>query len=82
MRNNYLFSEKVLVDADNKFSVRGFEFSIPEKNENYRVIKKYDEVDDYENEANMNYIMVVIGRDYEFYFYDELGEAVEGIRFL
>lgn len=79
MRNNYLFSEKCLVDADNEFSVKGLNFKIPENNENYKVANKYTESKNYDNESKMTHITAIIGRDMKFYFYDEDGEAVRGV---
>lgn len=79
MHNNYVFTEKVLVDADNDFKVNGFEFSIPVNNDKYRVIKKYDELDDYENESQMDCVLVTLSTDLKFNFYDEEGNAIDGV---
>lgn len=79
MRNNYLFSEKVVVDSDNVFSVRGIDFVIPEDNLAYKVANKYSESENYDNESNMTSITAVLGRDMKFYFYDENGTAVEKV---
>ena len=79
MHNNYVFTEKVLVDADNDFKVNGFEFSIPVNNDKYRVIKKYDEEHDYENESQMDCVLVTLSTDLKFNFYDEEGNTIDGV---
>jgi len=80
MRNNYLFSENALVDADNVFTVKGFDFIIPESNMNYKVVNKYNESSNYDNESNMTHIQAVLGKDLKFYFYDENNESVEKVQ--
>lgn len=82
MRNNYLLSENAVVDVDNSFSFRGISFKIPEDNEQYRVINKYDESEDYDNESNMDNILVVLGKDFKFYFYDQNGDEVKNVKML
>lgn len=79
MRNNYVFSEKALVDADNVFTVKGFEFLIPEDNLDYKVANKYNDSEDYDNESVMTHIVAVLGSDLKFYFYNENGDKVEKV---
>ena len=81
MRNNYLYTEKAIVNVDNEFSAKGFSFVIPEDNEQYRVVSKYDEDDNYENESLMTYVNVVLGRDMKLYFYDQNWEAIDKVAF-
>lgn len=81
MRNNYFFSKKVPVNVDNEFSLNGIKFTVPIDNDNYRVISKYSEADDYTNESKMDQVNVVLGSDFKFYFYDEDGEIIKGVKF-
>ena len=81
MRNNYFFSKKVPVNVDNEFSLNGIKFTVPEDNDDYRVISKYSESDEYTNESKMDQVNVVLGSDFKFYFYDEDGEIIKGVKF-
>lgn len=81
MRNNYFFSKKVPVNVDNEFSLNGIKFTVPVDNDSYRVISKYSETDDYTNESKMDQVNVVLGSDFKFYFYDEDGEIIKGVKF-
>lgn len=81
MRNNYFFSKKVPVNVDNEFSLNGIKFIVPEDNDDYRVISKYSEDDEYTNESKMDQVNVVLGSDFKFYFYDEDGEIIKGVKF-
>lgn len=81
MKNNYFFSKKVPVNVNNEFSLNGMKFIIPENNDNYRVVSKYGEIEDYTNESKMDQVNIVLGSDFKLYFYDEDGEAIKGIKF-
>ena len=52
-----------------------------EDNDDYRVISKYSEDDEYTNESKMDQVNVVLGSDFKFYFYDEDGEVIKGVKF-
>lgn len=80
MRNNYILSQNAVVDVDNQFSLNGMIFQIPEENEDYRVVNKYNESEDYDNESNMDSILIVLGRDFKYYFYNQNGEEVKNIK--
>ena len=81
MRNNYFFSKKVPVNVDNEFSLNGIKFTVPEDNDDYKVILKYSEADEYTNESKMDQVNVVLGSDFKLYFYDEDGEIIKGVKF-
>ena len=77
--NNGIIKRGIVVNADNEFIFLDATFIIPESNKKYRVLKKYDEVDDYENESFMEYVSVGIGVDMALKFYDENEEEIYGV---
>lgn len=81
MRNNYFFSKKVPVNVDNEFSLNGIKFTVPEDNDNYRVISKCGDTYEYTNESKMDQVNVILGNDFKLYFYDEDMEIIKGIKF-
>lgn len=81
MRNNYFYTEQPVVDVDNEFRVNGFKFVIPRENEEYRVVDRYDEDDNYENESTMTYVNFVLGSDMKLYFYDQNWEPINKVTF-
>lgn len=81
MISDSLLSRKAVVDADGRFSIDSLVFIIPEDNESYKVISKYDEEDDYENKSVMDYINIVLSNDFKYYFYDENWDIVDGVKY-
>lgn len=69
----------IVVNADNEFNLLGRTFKIPESNKKYKVMKKYDDVEDYENESFMENVDVGLGVDLKLEFYDEDGEKIQGV---
>lgn len=78
MSNNIL-KRNIVVNADNEFDFSGRTFIIPESNKKYKVLKKYNEVDEYENESFMEYVSVGLGANLSLKFYDENDDEVHGV---
>lgn len=74
-----MMTTRAIVNADNEFTLDGIVFVIPEDNAGYKVFKKYDEVEEYENESFMESISVELSEDLKLKFYDEANQEVEGV---
>lgn len=75
-----IFKDKAVVDIDNNFEILGIGvFTIPKENEEYKVLKKHGEIEEYENESRMDSIVVELGVDLHFRFYNEQGDRVFGV---
>lgn len=77
--SNDTLKSKIVVNADNEFEFSGATFIIPESNKKYKVLKKYSEVEDYENESFMEFVSVGLGKNLELKFYDESGAEILGV---
>lgn len=67
------------VNTENEFIFMGQTFVIPENNENYKVINKASEIEDYTNEAYMEEILVVVDNNHSIWFYDQNFDFVENV---
>ena len=74
-----IIKKGIVVNADNEFEFLNATFIIPESNKKYKVLKKYNEVDEYENESFMEYVSVGLGVGLSLKFYDENEEVIEGV---
>ena len=79
MMSDFIISKDVVVDADNKFSLLGLDFIIPQDNNRYKVFKKYDELEEFENESAMDTVTVKLNKDFQVKFFDENDEEVFGV---
>lgn len=64
-------SEWCVVDADNIFSFRNDSYIIGEKELEYKVYNKYDEMKDYTNETYMDKVLVIVTHDNNLKFYNQ-----------
>lgn len=67
------------VNTENEFTFMGQTFVIPESNENYRVVNKASETEDYTNEAYMEEILAVVDNNHSIWFYDQNFDFVENV---
>lgn len=64
------------VDADNKFKYEENTYAISEDVKEYKVIDKYNEVDNYMNKAEMELIFVVKDKDHNLTYYNQHLELI------
>lgn len=67
------------VDTNNQFNFMNKVFKISEKVEEYRVVNKAGEVEDFTNESLMDEILAVIGQDGFLKFYNQNYDLVEEV---
>lgn len=77
--NKVAIERKAVVDTDNKFSVLGMDFLLPLDNEDYKVLKKAGDVEEYENESRMDAVTVKMDKDLYLRFYNENGKEIHGV---
>ena len=67
------------VNTDNEFQFMDTTFVIDESVEEYRVVNKAGEVEDFTNEAYMEEILVVIDNNHHVKFYNQNYDLVEEV---
>jgi hypothetical protein len=70
-------SQWCYVNTDNEFTFMGGTFVIDQSVEEYKVVNKAGEVEDYTNEAYMEEVLAVLGNDGIIRFYNQNYDQIE-----
>jgi hypothetical protein len=75
--SNSRASQWCYVNTDNEFTFMGNVFVIDQSVEEYKVVNKAGEVDDFTNEAYMEEVLAVLGNDGIIRFYNQNYDQIE-----